>query len=76
LLFIYWLQVPRRRKEEKKERRHVVFFLGIINLQSFYSPVVIFFYSFRFVIILIFQNFVKTMYNVLMINKAQVFFLY
>jgi hypothetical protein len=61
LLFIFWLQVPRRRKEEKKERRHVVFFLGFVNLQSFYSPVVIFFYSFQFVIILLFLNYVKTM---------------
>jgi hypothetical protein len=60
LLFIFCLQVPRRRKEKKKERRHVVFFLGFVNLQSFYSPIVTFFYSFQVVIILLFLKYVKT----------------
>jgi hypothetical protein len=49
------------KKRRKKERRHVVFFLGFVNLQYFYSPVVILFYSFQFVIILLFLNYVKTM---------------
>jgi hypothetical protein len=51
----------KKKRRRKKERRHVVFFLGFVNLQSFYSPVVIFFYSFQFVIILLFLNYVKTM---------------
>jgi hypothetical protein len=74
---IYILVASAKKKKRREERKKTCsLFLGFINLQSFYSPVVIFFYSFQFVIILLFQNFVKKMYNVLMINKAQVFFLY
>jgi hypothetical protein len=76
--------VPRGKEEEEKEERRCVVFSGI-NILVFFLffvvafflfIVVIFFYSFQICNYSLFQNFVKTMYNVLMINKVQVFFLF
>jgi hypothetical protein len=82
LAIFSWMQVPKGKEEEKKERRCVVlgtnsciFSILYCNILSVHCCNLILFIP-KVVIILLFQNFVKTMYNVLMINKAQVFFLY